>query len=143
VATGQKAGLGDPNAIFILTELHFRKRNDHGAVTIARRANRVKKDVGCLKFSPRRIGRGMFGRGITPEVCPIALPIIPLPILPLWNYSPAIHSPDRMVPVSCSSCVSWLKTEWQADGGRRMNGPEDGDRLKPGLQTYAVPRLPW
>ena len=36
VATRQQAGFGDPDAVFVLTELHFRKWNDHDAPTVAR-----------------------------------------------------------------------------------------------------------
>jgi hypothetical protein len=35
VTAGQERGSGDPDAVFILTDLHFRERNDHNATTIA------------------------------------------------------------------------------------------------------------
>lgn len=42
VTAGQQIGFGDPHAVIVLPESHFRERNDHGAVTIARRASGVK-----------------------------------------------------------------------------------------------------
>ena len=42
VATRQQAGFGDPDAIFVLTELHLRKRNDHDTPTVARLLSGVK-----------------------------------------------------------------------------------------------------
>ncbi len=42
VAAGQQAGFGDPDAVFIPSNLHLRKRNDHNAETITRPASVVK-----------------------------------------------------------------------------------------------------
>lgn len=42
VATRQQAGFGDPDAVFVLTELHLRKRNDHDTPTVARLLSGVK-----------------------------------------------------------------------------------------------------
>jgi hypothetical protein len=42
VAAGQQVGLGNPHAIFISSNLHLRKRNDHRAETITRPAAVVK-----------------------------------------------------------------------------------------------------
>src|ERR1041384_4838529 len=43
VTAGQQRRLGNPHAVFVLTELHFRERNNHGAATITRRPTVVKK----------------------------------------------------------------------------------------------------
>jgi hypothetical protein len=43
VATGQEQRFGNPHAIFILPDLHFREWNDHSAATIARHAAGVKR----------------------------------------------------------------------------------------------------
>jgi hypothetical protein len=43
VAAGEQRRFGNPHAVFILTELHFREWNDHSSVTIARRASVVKR----------------------------------------------------------------------------------------------------
>lgn len=43
VTTRQEWRLGNPHAVFILADLHFREWNDHGAVTIARGAFGVKR----------------------------------------------------------------------------------------------------
>jgi len=42
VATRQQAGFGDPDAVFVLTELHLRKRNNHDTPTVARPLSGVK-----------------------------------------------------------------------------------------------------
>lgn len=42
VAAGQQAGFGDPHAVFILSEMNFRERNDHDDGILARPASRVK-----------------------------------------------------------------------------------------------------
>ncbi len=44
VATGQQGGLGNPQAIFILTELHFREWNNHNGHNITGFASDVKED---------------------------------------------------------------------------------------------------
>lgn len=43
VTAGEQIGFGNPHAVFISTELHFREWNNHSAVTIARRASGVKR----------------------------------------------------------------------------------------------------
>ena len=43
VATGQGRRFGNPHAVLILTDLHFRERNDHGAAIITRGAPGVKR----------------------------------------------------------------------------------------------------
>ncbi len=43
VAARQEVGFRNPHAVFILTELHFRKRNDHSGTTVARPAAGVKR----------------------------------------------------------------------------------------------------
>ena len=48
VATGQQDGFGNPDAVFILTELHFREWNDHNGHKVTRFASDVKED-GCWK----------------------------------------------------------------------------------------------
>jgi len=79
VAAGQQAGFGDPHAVFVLTELHFRKWNDHNAATVTRPVSGVKRHVEELnpresaqntemnptphpKPSPRPPGRGGEGQ---------------------------------------------------------------------------------
>jgi hypothetical protein len=42
VAAGQERRFGNPNAVLVLTDLHFREWNDHSAATIARRTSGVK-----------------------------------------------------------------------------------------------------
>ena len=42
VAAGKQGGFGNPDAVFILSDLHFGKRNDHNGFTIAGRAAAVK-----------------------------------------------------------------------------------------------------
>lgn len=42
MTTGQEAGFGNPDTIFILSKLHFRKRNDHNATIVARHRSSVK-----------------------------------------------------------------------------------------------------
>jgi hypothetical protein len=44
VTAGQQAGLGNPHAVLVLSELHFRERNDHCAETVARPAHWVKQE---------------------------------------------------------------------------------------------------
>jgi hypothetical protein len=44
VATGQQGGFGNPDAVFILSELHFRKWNNHNAHRLTRFALYVKGD---------------------------------------------------------------------------------------------------
>jgi hypothetical protein len=44
VAAGQQGGFGNPHAIFILTELHFRKWNDHNGHKVTSSASDVKED---------------------------------------------------------------------------------------------------
>ena len=44
MAAGQQDGFGNPDAIFILTELHFRERNDHNGHKLTRFALDVKED---------------------------------------------------------------------------------------------------
>jgi len=44
VAAGQQGGFGNPYAIFILTELHFRRWNDHNGHKITCFASDVKED---------------------------------------------------------------------------------------------------
>ena len=46
MATGQQSGFRNPHAVFILTELHFRKWNDHNGHNLTRFASDVKED-GC------------------------------------------------------------------------------------------------
>ena len=48
VAAGQQGGFGNPDAVFILTELHFREWNDHNGHKLTRFALDVKED-GCGK----------------------------------------------------------------------------------------------
>jgi hypothetical protein len=43
VATGEEAGFGNPDAVLVLTELHFRKWNDHNGATVTRLLSRVKR----------------------------------------------------------------------------------------------------
>lgn len=43
MAAGQEAGFGNPHAVFVPAELHFREWNDHSAATIARRTSGVKR----------------------------------------------------------------------------------------------------
>ncbi len=45
VAAGQEGGFGDPHAVFVASNVHFRKRNDHGGGTITRLASVVKGGV--------------------------------------------------------------------------------------------------
>ena len=45
VAAGQQGRFGDPHPVFILTELHFRERNDHCRAIVTRSAAGVKEDV--------------------------------------------------------------------------------------------------
>jgi hypothetical protein len=52
VAAGQQGGFGNPHAIFILTELHFREWNDHSGHTLARFVLDVKEDGLVWTFSP-------------------------------------------------------------------------------------------
>jgi hypothetical protein len=42
VTTGQEAAFGNPDTVFVLTKLHFRKWNDHNAAMVARRLSGVK-----------------------------------------------------------------------------------------------------
>ena len=44
VTTGQQGGFGNPDAVFILTELHFREWNDHNGCTVTCFALDVKED---------------------------------------------------------------------------------------------------
>jgi hypothetical protein len=44
VATGQQSGFRNPHAVFIQTELHFRKWNDHNGHNLTRFALDVKED---------------------------------------------------------------------------------------------------
>jgi hypothetical protein len=44
VAAGQQRGFGNPHAIFILTELHFREWNDHNGHKLTCFALDVKED---------------------------------------------------------------------------------------------------
>ena len=44
VATGQQGGFGNPDAVFILTKLHFREWNDHNGHKLTRFASDVKED---------------------------------------------------------------------------------------------------
>ena len=43
VTAGEQVGFGNPHAVFIPPDLHFREWNDHSAATIARRASGVKR----------------------------------------------------------------------------------------------------
>ncbi len=43
VAAGQQGGFGNPDAVFILTELHFREWNDHNGHKVTRFALDVKE----------------------------------------------------------------------------------------------------
>ena len=45
VAARQQSGFGNPNAIFILTELHFREWNNHDGTKVAFFLSGVKKDA--------------------------------------------------------------------------------------------------
>jgi len=47
VASGQETGFGNPNAIFVLTHLHFREWNDHNAAKVIRSEIHVKRFTGC------------------------------------------------------------------------------------------------
>ncbi|MGA2181113.1 MAG: hypothetical protein ABSH15_16220 [Verrucomicrobiota bacterium] len=44
MAAGQQGGFGNPHAIFILTELHFREWNDHNGHKVTSSASDVKED---------------------------------------------------------------------------------------------------
>ena len=44
VAAGQQGGFGNPHAIFILSELHFREWNDHNGHRVTCFALAVKED---------------------------------------------------------------------------------------------------
>jgi hypothetical protein len=44
VATGQQGGFGNPDAVFILSELHFRKWNNHNTHMLTRFGLDVKED---------------------------------------------------------------------------------------------------
>ena len=44
MAAGQEAGLGNPHAVFILTELHFRERNNHDGRKLTCSMTDVKED---------------------------------------------------------------------------------------------------
>src|ERR1051325_8178765 len=48
VAAGQQVGLGNPHAVFVLAQAHFRERNDHRAETVTRCASGVKGRFGAL-----------------------------------------------------------------------------------------------
>ena len=43
VTARQQAGFGNPHAVFVLTEPHFRKRNNHRAETVTRSVSGVKR----------------------------------------------------------------------------------------------------
>ena len=44
MAAGEESGLGDPYAVFILTELHFRERNNHDGHKLTCSLPDVKED---------------------------------------------------------------------------------------------------
>ncbi len=44
VATGQQGGFGNPYAVLVLTELHFREWNNHSGHKLTRFALDVKED---------------------------------------------------------------------------------------------------
>jgi hypothetical protein len=48
VTAGQQGGFGNPHAVFILTELHFREWNNHNGHKLTRFTLDVKED-GCGK----------------------------------------------------------------------------------------------
>ena len=45
VATGQQGGFGNPYAVLVLTELHFREWNDHSGVKATFFSPGVKEDA--------------------------------------------------------------------------------------------------
>ena len=53
VAAGQQGGLGNPHAIFILTELHFREWNDHNGHKVTCSALDVKEAMFPRRSRPR------------------------------------------------------------------------------------------
>jgi hypothetical protein len=44
MAAGQQGGFGNPHAVFVLTELHFREWNDHNRHKVTCFALDVKED---------------------------------------------------------------------------------------------------
>jgi len=50
VTAGQQVGLGNPDPIFILSDLHLRQRNNHGAETVTRLASAVKGAFDARRF---------------------------------------------------------------------------------------------
>ena len=53
VAAGQPGGFGNPHAIFILTELHFREWNDHNGHKVTCSALDVKEAMFPRRSRPR------------------------------------------------------------------------------------------
>jgi hypothetical protein len=53
VAAGQQGGLGNPYAIFILPELHFREWNDHNGHKVTPSASDVKEAMFPRRSRPR------------------------------------------------------------------------------------------
>jgi hypothetical protein len=53
VAAGQQGGFGNPDAVFILTELHFREWNDHNGHKLTRFALDVKEAIFPRRNRPR------------------------------------------------------------------------------------------
>mgnify|MGYP000973868562 CR=1 FL=1 len=45
VTAGKQLGFGNPDAVFVLPELHFGERNDHRAVRITPPVRKVKREV--------------------------------------------------------------------------------------------------
>ena len=54
VTAGQQTGLGNPDAIFILSELHLRKWNDHCGTKLTHFVLTVKADHAESRLSPRK-----------------------------------------------------------------------------------------
>jgi hypothetical protein len=48
MAAGQQTGLGNPHAVFVLSELHFGDRNNHRGQLLTQPAVVVKSPVPCL-----------------------------------------------------------------------------------------------
>ena len=55
VTTGQQQRFGDPYAVFIPTELHFRERNNHDDQILTSSKVAVKKDGSLLKWTRSRL----------------------------------------------------------------------------------------
>jgi hypothetical protein len=43
VATGKQRRFGNPHAVFVLSQLHFGERNNHGPATVTRLPTVVKR----------------------------------------------------------------------------------------------------